>query len=126
MVTLTRSSSGGQWKAATNIQEELRFQDSREARPKVFELSLRQNLSYKISKCQDNCGRKKGLWKSFLLPAHTVIPIGLKQYDTSEFYGLSDGFDFSHITVDKDVQNDLNDTEIEIFRQYWCHNNVIL
>ena len=35
----------------------------------------------------------------------------LKQYDASDFYGPANGFNFSRITVDRDVQNDLNDTE---------------
>ena len=35
----------------------------------------------------------------------------LRHYDTSEFYGPGNGLDFSHTTVDKDVQNDLTDTE---------------
>ena len=133
MVTLTRASSSEQWKAATNTQEELRFQDPREKRPKVFDLCLRQNSSSKISKCQDNCDRKIGSLKELFI----IHPYGntswtdkvtmkervkygpqyihfdedcLKQYDTSEFYGPGNGFDFSRITVDRDVQNDLNDT----------------
>ena len=35
----------------------------------------------------------------------------LKQYQTSEFYGSGNGFNFSRITADRDVQIDLNDTE---------------
>ena len=58
MVTLTRASSSGQWKAAANIPEEFRFQDSTEEGSKIFKLSLRQNLSSKITKCQGNCCRK--------------------------------------------------------------------
>ena len=58
MVTLTRASSSGQWKAAANIPEEFRFQDPTEKGSKVFKLWLRQNLSSKIRKCQGNCCRK--------------------------------------------------------------------
>ena len=67
MVALTRASSSGQWKATTNIEEEIRFQDSREKRPKVIELCLRQKLSSKISKCQGNCGRKIGSLKELFV-----------------------------------------------------------
>ena len=58
MVTLTRASSSGQWKAAANIPEEFRFQYPTEKGSKVFKLWLRQNLSSKIKKCQGNCCRK--------------------------------------------------------------------
>ena len=36
MVTLTQASSSGPWKAATNTQEHVRFQDLRERQPNVF------------------------------------------------------------------------------------------
>ena len=47
------------WKAlGSSSQEEIRFSDPNEKRPKVFELHLRKDVPKLVKKCQGKCGWK--------------------------------------------------------------------
>ena len=66
-LTLTPATSTGQWKAATNIQEENRFQDPKEKQLKVIWLCLCQKILSKIGKYQGNHNRNIGSLNKLLV-----------------------------------------------------------
>ena len=110
------------WKASGNSsQEEIRFNDPNEKRPKVFELHLRKDAPKLAKKCQGKCGQNieqdcfavvrsygENTWtdsngneNSKFGPLYIHLERKcLEKFDGDVCYGPNLSFDFSRIKVD--------------------------
>ena len=117
--------------------EEVRFPDPRKSTPEVFELHFRKNIPRQITKCQGMCGKKitpddngllvrtygtttwtergNGREMSKYGPMYIHFSCScLKAFDSKNYYGVNDTFDYQRTIVEKNVQVELRNGEREM------------
>ena len=105
--------------------------------PEVFELHFRKNLPRQITKCQGICGKKitpddngllvrtygpmtwteRGTGREISKYGPMYIHFSgrcLKAFDSKNYYGVNDTFDYQMIIVEKNVQAELKSGELEM------------
>eukprot|EP00794_Sanderia_malayensis_P002387 gene2387-2747_t len=145
-IHLSKSPTSQQWrqKQADNMQKSdsspgnLRFADPRVDQPKEFELNLRSTLPQSVSKCQGNCGKKISsddsiVVKSYGTSTWTDRKTGkeqskfgpmyihfkdtcLKKFDSENFYGANESFDYSKIKVNSGTLRLLRNAEKDFLK----------
>ena len=128
-----KSPASQTWKAlGSSSQEEIRFSDPNEKRPKVFELHLRKGVPKLVKKCQRNCWQKiepdcfavvksysESTWTDSNGNEHSKFgPLYinferkcLEKFDGDVCYGPTLSFDFSRIKIDSKCKTQLTENE---------------